>query len=103
MVNQKFTEEELKKSTRIFKSATPKYTLDWYIKWISSIIVLIAISFRATGLPEFQIYDMILSWIGGVGWFIVAFLWKDRALLILNAVLCIVLFSGILKYFLGNG
>lgn len=103
MVNSKSTEEALKKSKKNFKSVTPKYTLDWYIKWISSVIVLIAITFRATGLPEFQIYDMILSWVGGVGWFIVAFMWKDRALLVLNAVLCIVLFSGILTYFLGNG
>ena len=28
------------KSDRIFKSATPKYTLDWYIKWIASIFIL---------------------------------------------------------------
>jgi hypothetical protein len=27
-----FSKEEQKNSTRIFKSATPKYTKDWYIK-----------------------------------------------------------------------
>ena len=31
-----FNPEEIKKSNRIFKSATPKYTTDWYIKWVAS-------------------------------------------------------------------
>ena len=50
MSDQKFSKEELKNSKRIFKSATPKYTADWYIKWISSVIVLCAMSIR--GVPE---------------------------------------------------
>ena len=55
----KFNEEELANSKRIFKSATPKYTADWYIKWLSSVIVLAAMSMR--GVPELQVYDLILS------------------------------------------
>ena len=35
----KYSEEELKNSKRIFKSATPKYTPDWYIKWIASVFL----------------------------------------------------------------
>ena len=27
------TVAEIKNSKRIFKSATPKYTADWYLKW----------------------------------------------------------------------
>lgn len=79
----KFNEEELANSKRIFKSATPKYTADWYIKWISSVIVLAAMSMR--GVPELQVYDLILSVIGIFGWLIVSILWKDRALIILNS------------------
>jgi len=75
-----------------------KKPIDWYIKWVSSIIVLSAISIRSTGLPELQIYDMVLSWLGAVGWFIVSFIWKDRALILLNGVMSIMLASGILKY-----
>ena len=79
----KFNEEELANSKRIFKSATPKYTVDWYIKWLSSVIVLAAMSMR--GVPELQVYDLILSVVGIFGWLIVSILWKDRALIILNS------------------
>ena len=40
----KFSKEEIENSKRIFKSATPKYTVDWYLKWIASIFVLAAMS-----------------------------------------------------------
>ena len=35
---QKFDPEEVKNSKRIFKSATPKGGLDWYIKWFATIL-----------------------------------------------------------------
>ena len=79
-----FSAEELKKSTRIFKSATPKYTWDWYLKWISSALVLGAMSIR--GIPELQEVDLILSIFGIAGWVGVSIAWKDRALIMLNTV-----------------
>ena len=82
--SSKFTQEELKNSTRIFKSATPKYTWDWYLKWVSSAFVLGAMSIR--GIPELQNVDLILSIIGITGWVGVSIAWKDRALIMLNAV-----------------
>ena len=98
MTDNKYEPEEIANSKRIFKSATPKGTLDWYIKWISSVIILVAITIRSSGIPELMIYDMILSWIGAVGWFIVGYLWRDRAVIILNGVIGIILFSGILNH-----
>ena len=83
MNQSKFSKEELENSKRIFKSATPKYTADWYIKWIASCFVLAAMSIR--GIPEYQLYDLYLSTIGIFGWVIVSVLWKDRALIILNS------------------
>lgn len=80
----KFTKKELENSKRISKSATPKYTLDWYIKWVASVFILSAISFR--GIDGFQIYDLILSVIGVGLWLVVSVLWKDRALILLNGV-----------------
>lgn len=82
--SSKFTQEELKNSTRIFKSATPKYTWDWYLKWVSSAFVLGAMSIR--GIPELQNVDLILSIIGISGWVGVSIAWKDRALIMLNTV-----------------
>jgi len=83
MTDKQFAQEELEQSKRIFKSATPKYTADWYLKWISSVFVLAAMSIR--GLEGLQIWDLSLSTIGIVGWLIVSVLWKDRALIILNS------------------
>lgn len=79
-----FSKEELEKSKRIFKSATPKYTLDWYLKWIASVFVLAAMSMR--GIPELQTWDLGLSVIGITLWLLVSILWKDRALILLNGV-----------------
>ena len=83
MTDPKFSQEEIENSKRIFKSATPKYTADWYIKWIASAFVLAAMSIR--GIPEYQLYDLYLSIIGIFGWVIVSILWKDRALIMLNS------------------
>lgn len=76
--------KELENSKRIFKSATPKYTVDWYLKWIASIFVLCGMSIR--GIPELQSYDLILSSLGVFLWLIVSFLWRDRALILLNGL-----------------
>jgi len=62
---------------------------------------LFAVSVRATGIPELHWIDMVGSWIGAVGWFVVGFMWKDRALIILNGVIGVILFSGIIKLFFG--
>lgn len=79
-----FSEKELKNSKRIYKSATPKYTLDWYIKWVASGFVLTAMSIR--GVDGFLFIDLVLSVIGIFLWLIVSVLWKDRALVLLNGV-----------------
>jgi len=75
--------EELEKSNRWFKSATPKYTLDWYIKWIASIFILAAMSVR--GVEGLQFFDLSLSIVGVIGWLVVAAIWEDRALIMLNS------------------
>lgn len=81
-------------------SVTPKYDITWYVKWTASLITLIGITVRASGLIEFQYVDLICSWIGAVGWFYVGFKWNDRALMILNGVIGVVLFAGIMRYYL---
>ena len=95
MNSQKFDEKELQNSKRIFKSATPKYTIDWYIKWISSAILLVAMAVRSN--PDLAIYDQTFSLIGCLGWLVVALIWKDRALIILNTAAGIILGSGLIS------
>ena len=79
-----YTVGEIKHSTRLVKSATPKYTIDWYLKWFSSLVVLAAMSIR--GIEDLVYWDLILSIIGITGWLAVSVLWKDRALILLNGV-----------------
>ena len=91
-----FTREEVKNSKRIFKSATPKQDLSCYVKWVSSTMLLSAMMFRAEGM--FPLADLILSFSGCAGWLWVGLLWKDRALIILNAVAVVILGGGLLRY-----
>ena len=71
-----------------------KKDLAWFIKWISSFIVITAMSLR--GIEGMQIYDLTLSIVGVAGWLCVGMLWKDRALIILNAVGLVFLFRNLL-------
>jgi len=84
MVKEVFDKKELANSNRIFKSATPKYTMDWYVKWTASFFILISMSMR--GIEGLQFIDLCFSLIGVTGWCIVGVLWKDRALILLNGV-----------------
>ena len=85
---------------RIKRFTTPKQTKDWYIKWIASVILLIAMVLRATG--EYPLTDMCMSLVGGAGWLIVAMLWKDRALIVLNSIAGFILITGILNSLVGK-
>ena len=95
----KFNKKELENSKRIFKSATPKYTIDWYIKWVASIFLIASQSIR--GIPEFINYDLVLSLVGVFGWLIVSFMWKDRALIMLNGVGFALLLRNLLENVIG--
>jgi hypothetical protein len=92
----KFSPEEIENSKRIFKSATPKYTLDWYVKWAASIIILCSLAMRAAG-PEYRLFDIYLGWIGIGLWIWVSVVWQDRALIMLNVVSWFMLTVAILR------
>jgi len=83
------------KSTIVFKKITPKYDLSWYVKWVSSVLILTAVCFRAAG--GFHMFDLYFSFAGTIGWLLVGILWHDRALIMLNGALTTLLFTGILK------
>ena len=106
---KEFTVGEIKHSKRIVKSATPKGDLSWWIKWSSSVIVLFAITIRSANIPTmemlgvpFQVWDIFFSWLGAVGWFVVGMLWKDRALILLNGVIALMLFGGLIRFVAGG-
>ena len=86
-------------STRVFKKITPKYDLSWYIKWLASLMLMIAVCFRAADFNH--MFDLYFSFIGTIGWLIVGMLWHDRALITLNAVAAFIFLSGILGHYYG--
>jgi|TARA_R110002074_G_scaffold356074_6_gene528170 hypothetical protein len=96
-MTDQFAPEEIANSKRIFKSATPKYTLDWYIKWVASAFVLIAMSMR--GVEGYGMYDLGFSIVGIALWFWVSIIWKDRALILLNGAGFLMLLRNLFQTF----
>ena len=85
-------------STRVFKKITPKGDLSWYVKWSSVLLILIATTARATGtIPQ---VDLWFGLFGTIGWFWVGMLWHDRALILLNGALALILTMGLMKVYL---
>ena len=69
----------------------------YYIKWIATILVLIAVACRSVDeIPK--IYDVTFSLLGTFGWLYVGLAWKDRALIMLNAVIVFMLATSLLRY-----
>lgn len=95
-IDRNVSKQELENSKRIFKSATPKYTLDWYVKWFATFMIIAAVICRSSG---FHLMDLIFSIVGTIGWTFVAIAWHDRALIVLNAVISVILAIGLLEYF----
>jgi len=93
----KYSKKEIENSKRIYKSATPKQDLSWYVKWVASIFLLAAFSFRST--QQFPFIDLCLSLVGVIGWLWVGLLWKDRALVLLNGIAVFILLTGLINHF----
>ena len=81
-------------STRVFKKITPKGDLSWYVKWASSITLIVAMLFTSVNIFPLNLY---IANLGFIGWFVVGMLWHDRALVFINAVAIFIFLTGILK------
>jgi hypothetical protein len=69
----------------------------YYIKWASTLMVLIAVACRSVDeIPK--IYDVVFSLFGTFGWLYVGLAWKDRALIVLNAVIVFMLATSVMRY-----
>jgi len=74
------------------------YKLDWYLKWLASIIVLCAMSIR--GVDGFQQLDLYLSIVGIGLWLWVSLIWEDRALILLNGMGLMFLLNNLWRSFI---
>ena len=82
-----------------WKKLTPVGTLDWYIKWVSSFIILIGMALTSINLTPFNLY---FHFVGVSGWLIVGLMWHDRALMVVNSVAAMIFLIGILRYYFGG-
>jgi hypothetical protein len=76
---------------------TPLYTKDWYLKWVSCIILLVGMTLTAQNIYPINLF---VNLVGLVGWLIVAIIWNDRALIVINAVGVSIYTNGIVGYLL---
>ena len=81
--------------TKLIKQ-TPTHTLDWYVKWIASIILVGGVILTSNNIYPL---NLMIHAIGMLGWFIVAIIWNDRALLVINAVSLSLLLNGLVSYY----
>jgi len=86
-------------STRVFKKITPKGDLSWFIKWASSVLIIIAMALTSANLYPINIVFHLL---GVSGWLVVGMLWHDRALIFLNGVAIFVFATGLLNHYFGS-
>ena len=86
-------------SSRVYKKVTPKGDLSWYIKWASSIILIIAMLFTSANMFPINLW---IANLGFIGWLLVGMLWHDRSLIVLNSVSLAIYSLGILNYYYGS-
>jgi len=65
----------------------------WYIKWTSSIILMVGMIFTAQNIFPYNLY---LHTAGTLGWIYVSIVWNDRALIVVNSVALSIFANGIL-------
>jgi energy-coupling factor transporter transmembrane protein EcfT len=75
---------------------TPTHTIDWYVKWVASVILIISVILTSNNIYPLNLFFYAA---GLSGWFVVALLWNDRALLVINAVSLALLLNGLVSYY----
>ena len=84
-----------------FAKLSPTHTKDWYVKWFSSILLIIAQALTSVG--GLDPINLIFFWFGLLGWLIVGYWWNDRALIVVNAVALAIFANGLVAYFIKVG
>ena len=90
-------EIELKTHEIATKTATPLHTVDWYIKWVSSIVLIVGMILAANNLYP---YNIVVQCAGILGWLVVSIMWNDRSLIVVNAVALSIFANGMLSYWM---
>ncbi len=82
--------------TKELKKQTPYKTKDWYLKWVSSVILITGMLFTANNIYPLNLF---ISIAGIVGWILIGLIWNDRAIILINAIGLTIYINGILSYY----
>ena len=85
--------------TKELKKQTPYKTKDWYLKWVSSIILITGMLFTANNIYPLNLF---ISIIGILGWILIGLIWNDRAIILVNAIGLSIYANGILNYYVNQ-
>ena len=81
------------------KKVTPTYDLSWYVKWASSIVIIVGMILSSLNVYPINLY---VHTVGVAGWLWVGFLWNDRALILLNGIAIAIFILGIGNHYVGG-
>jgi hypothetical protein len=80
---------------------TPTYDLSWWLKWMATFCILSSTLLRAVDDESlYKHVDFILGFVGTIGWLAVGLMWKDRAMIVLNTTLAVVISLGLLNLYI---
>lgn len=79
-------------------TSTNQKGVDWYLKWISTVLILTSVAFRSAG-PEYRELDIVIGFVATIGWTTVSIMWNDRALILLNGVMGAMLASSLIRLY----
>jgi len=88
--------QKTSRSSMKIDKITPTHTKDWYLKWVSTIILLVGIILTANNVYPYNLYVNVVALFG---WIIVSIMWNDRALIVINVVGFTIYLNGIISYF----
>ena len=74
---------------------TPVHTKDWYIKWVASAFIIVALIFTSNNIYPL---NLVFHAIGLLGWLLVGMFWVDRSLIVVNAIGLSVILNSLVIY-----
>ena len=74
---------ELQAENDDLKPTTPTGTVDWYVKWIATILSVSGIFLMSAG---FSLFGQIAYVASAAGWVFVGIAWNDRAIMIGSSI-----------------
>ncbi len=79
--------------TQSINKITPTHDISWYIKWISTVILITGMAMTSL---ELYPLNLLFHLIGVLGWLIVGIMWHDRALMVVNSIAVFIYLMGLL-------